>query len=190
MLLHSIWRRHTLRELVRNPNTKELPSNIVLAALKDAWPNYYRHDQKVECVLNCISFPELESQNQKLHTGLHPSLLQKYVSMNVKFGNLLKFAHSVLEKHRAEGKTMCTFYCVDSLGRYGSCAVAKALAEIVWADESLTLGRVSTTANRRLVECGPCECCGFWTQKFRVKNEAVSAVLTQWRQVRTRQSLT
>jgi len=174
---------------VRNPNTTELPSNTVLAALKDAWPNYYQHDQKVECVLTCISFPEPESQDQKLHTGLHPSLFKNYVSMNVKFGDLLEFAHSVLEKRRAEGKTMCTFYCVDRLGRHGSCAMAKALAEIVLADESLTLGRVFLTANLWSIERGPCECCGFWTKKFRVKNEDVSAVLTQWRQVRTRQSL-
>lgn len=153
---------------------------LVLDALRDSWAGYYRDPQRVECVLNCFGFPAPETVDTKIHTGLHPSLFQWYTSMSGMLMNLLEFVYETLRRHRAGGGGTCVLYCVDKHGRYASLAFAKALAEIVMADKSLTLGRVSTTACLRTIECGPCDRCVFWGKRFHMRNDAVSAVLRKW----------
>lgn len=171
-----------------DPMATALDPMLVVNALRDSWAGYYKDPDRVECVLNCFCFSEPETVERKLHTGLHPDLFRWYTSMSGMLMNLLEFVHETLQKQRAQGGGTCVFYCVDKLGRYASCAFAKALAEIVLADKSLTLGRVSTTANLRSIECGPCRCCGFWGKRFRIRNDAVSLVIKKWNGVCDREA--
>ncbi len=69
----------------------------------------------------------------------------------------------------------------DDLGRHGSMAIGKALAECIAADPTHTLGTAHILADQHSeAYCGVCARREFWSRRWTSRSQAVKAIKEMW----------
>jgi hypothetical protein len=118
--------------------------------------------------------------NEGMHTGCHPNLFSRVVTQE-NFRRQLEELKGLLENDKDMHRTNVSVMLCDDLGRHGSMAIGKALAECIAADPTYTLGTVHILADQHSeTYCGVCARCEFWSRRWTSRNQAVRAIKEMW----------
>jgi hypothetical protein len=136
-----------------------------------------------QCVydIDCRKYlPRDLPYNEGMHTGCHPGLFSRVVK-HKDFEDQLRELKRQLDDDNDMERTHVSVMLCDDLGRHGSMAMGKALAECIVADPTYTLGTVHILADQHSeTYCGVCARCEFWSRRWTSRNEAVRAVKVMW----------
>jgi hypothetical protein len=115
-----------------------------------------------------------------MHTGCHPALFERVVKHSRFSGILEGVRDSIHDDQEMQRGKVGVLLC-DELGRHGSVAIGKALAECIVADPVCALGTVHILADQHSdTYCGVCARCEFWTRRWTSRNQNVRAVKEMW----------
>jgi hypothetical protein len=153
--------------------------NLLIAAVGTQLPALHQ-SQSVHDI-DCRSFlPPPLQYLEGMHTGCHPALFERVVRME-NFRDLLAKLRVNIDNDNAGKRSNIAVLLCDKLGRHGSMAVGKALAECIVADPDCTLGSVNILADQHSESyCGVCARCEFWTRRWTSRNAAVRMVKQMW----------
>jgi hypothetical protein len=160
-------------------NKHALDRERLIAAVGKMVPALHQ-DQHVYDV-DCRAFlPRGLPYAEGMHTGCHPALFERVVR-DPSFETLLKLIRDQIEDDVEMERSVVGVLLCDELGRHGSVAIGKALAECIVADRQCTLGTVHILANQHSeAYCGVCARCEFWTRRWTSRNMAVRFVTDMW----------
>jgi hypothetical protein len=124
--------------------------------------------------------PRALPYREGMHTGCHPNLFRRVVE-HVDFRRQLEEIKGNLRNDKEMDRTNVSVMLCDDLGRHGSMAIGKALAECIAADPTYTLGTVHILADQHAkTYCGVCARCEFWSRRWISRNQAVKAIKGMW----------
>ncbi len=131
--------------------------------------------------LDCREYlPKSLPYTEGMHTGCHPALFERVVQHS-SFRQLLVDVRDRLHDDKDMQRSTVGLLLCDDLGRHGSVAIGKALAECIVADPVCTLGTVHILADQHSdTYCGVCARCEFWTRLWTSRNMSVQAVKEMW----------
>jgi hypothetical protein len=131
--------------------------------------------------LDCRGYlPKSLPYTEGMHTGCHPALFERVVQHS-SFRQLLVDVRDRLHDDKDMQRCTVGLLLCDDLGRHGSVAIGKALAECIVADPVCTLGTVHILADQHSdTYCGVCARCEFWTRRWTSRNMSVRAVKEMW----------
>jgi hypothetical protein len=159
--------------------SKDLDKDLLLAAVGQQVPALLQEQSVYE--IDCRGYlPRPLPYNEGMHTGCHPNLFSRVVKQE-NFRRHLEEIKGYLEDDKDMDRTNVSVMLCDDLGRHGSMAIGKALAECIAADPMYTLGTVHILADQHSeTYCGVCARCEFWSRRWTSRNQDVKATKEMW----------
>jgi hypothetical protein len=169
--------RYPLQLMLSNKN--RLDKLRLIAAVGRMVPAL--HQEQAVYEVDCRAYlPRPLPYTEGMHTGCHPALFERVVQ-DPNFRDLLQEIRVHIEDDLEMKRTNVGLLLCDELGRHGSVAIGKALAECIVADPLCTLGTVHILADQHSdTYCGVCARCEFWTRRWTSRNMSVRAVWDMW----------
>jgi hypothetical protein len=168
--------RYSLGQML---TSQSFDKELLLAAVGQQVPALFLEQSVYE--IDCRQYlPRPLPYNEGMHTGCHPNLFSRVVKQE-NFRSQLEEIKLLLEDDKDMERTNVSVMLCDDLGRHGSMAIGKALAECIAADPTYTLGTVHILADQHSeTYCGVCARCEFWSRRWTSRNQAVKAIKEMW----------
>jgi hypothetical protein len=166
-------------ELGKMLASKRLDKDKLIAAVGQQVPALLQEQSVYD--IDCRRYlPRPLPYTEGMHTGCHPTLFNRVVR-HENFQRQIEEIRDHLEDDKDMSQTNVAVMLCDDLGRHGSMAIGKALAECIAADPTYTLGTVHILADQHSeTYCGVCARCEFWSRRWTSRNQAVRAVKEVW----------
>jgi hypothetical protein len=156
-----------------------LDEELLIAAVGRQFPAIHS-DQSVYCI-DCRQYLRRPlAYAEGMHTGCHPTLFDRAVNSPGFVDHFDSIRVSIDDDKDMKRQAVSVMLC-DDIGRHGSMAMGKAVAECIAADPNCNLGTVHILADQHSDSyCGVCARCEFWTRRWISRNRTVKNLRERW----------